>query len=389
MKIKTVLIAHASHAVWAVCQKTPREMIVGDWFSLTAKQIKRFYPKIEVECWCPEKIKKNMEFNESGVRYRQFPTTFSPMYGLDFSISMLKELKKEVKKSEKEGYKLIFHLHEYHNLHGLLISTLFKNQNIIAQHHGGSWPLKLVREIKEYRLFFPAFLLGQLWENRVLKNVKIFYPLSSFEIEYLTKRAPNSKIKFQTMGIDDYYFDYMDKKLARKKVGWPLNKKILLYLGRINKFKGIPYLLDAMKELPDIELKIIGWGEQEKYEEETKLRELKNVEFLGPIFDKEKLPYFSAADAFILPSAAKEGASVTVMEAMARNLPIVSTDVAGMPLVIKNNQEGLLIKKKNSEEIVKAVKGILKWKKKNVKKYAERYRWEKIIDDTVKDYEEM
>ena len=88
---------------------------------------------------------------------------------------MLKELKKEIKKSEEKGYKFIIHLHEYHNLHGLLIATLFKNQKIIAQHHGGSWPLKHVREVKRYKFAFPAFLVGQFWENKVLKNIDIFY----------------------------------------------------------------------------------------------------------------------------------------------------------------------------------------------------------------------
>ena len=38
--------------------------------------------------------------------YRQFPTTFSPMYGLDFSIEMLKEIRKEIDRTKKEGIKL-------------------------------------------------------------------------------------------------------------------------------------------------------------------------------------------------------------------------------------------------------------------------------------------
>ncbi|MFH1430839.1 MAG: glycosyltransferase family 4 protein [Nanoarchaeota archaeon] len=388
-KIKVIQIAHASHAVWLTGQKTLKEFIEDDWFSRTSKQIKKFYPEIEIECWSPEKpYKKEQEFFDSGVRYRQFPTTFSPMYGLDFSIMMLKALKKEIKKSEEYGYKLIIHLHEYHNLHGLLITTLFKNQKIIAQHHGGSWPMKHVREVKRYKLAFPAFFFGQLWENRVLKNIKIFYALSPQEIEYLHKVAPTSEVRFQTMGIEDFHFGEMKKNIARKKVGWPLDKKILLFLGRINTVKGIPYLLDAAEKLKEIEIKIIGWGEQEKYEKEAKLRGLNNVEFLGSFFGKAKLPYFSAADAFILPSS-KEGASVTAMEALARNLPVITTDVAGMPLMIRNEKEGIVIKQKNPEDIVKAVRKIMTWKNRNVKQYSERYKWKKIVKDTVRDYKKL
>ena len=386
-KIKTILICPASVSVYMKGQKTLKQMILDDWDSLTAKEIKKFHPEIEVECWAPEKVMKELqEFNEFGIRYRQFPTTFSPQYGLDLSIPMLKEIKKEIKKAKKENYKLVFHIHEYHQLHGLIIAALFKNANIIGQHHGGSWPLKHLKENKSYRKIFPLFLFGQLLENIFLKNIKIFYPLSQTEIDYLKKIAPNSKIKFQTMGIDDYYFEAADKNKSRKKLNWPKNKKIILFVGRLIPSKGIEYLLDAMKDLKDIELKIIGWGEQEKYEKYAKEKKLDNVKFLGSIFNRDKLPYLSAADAFILPSC-KEGASVSVMEAMARDLPIVTTDIGGMPLMVHNGKEGIVIKQRSSEEIVKGIKEILKWKKKNIKKYAERYRWKKIADDTVKDYE--
>jgi len=371
-------------------QKSLKQMILDDWYSLTAQQIKKFHPEIDVECWTPEKVfKESQEFEQGNIIYRQFPTTFSPKYGLDFSIPMLKEMKKEVKKAEEENYKLIFHLHEYHNLHGLAIATLFKKANIIGQHHGGSWPLKHIKENKKYRFFFPSFLLGQIWENCVLKNIDYFYALSQEEIDYLEKVAHNSITRFQTMGIENYYFGNMKKDVARKKLKWPLNKKIILFLGRLIPVKGITYLIDAMKNLKDIELKVIGWGDQEQeYKDYAKSKNLKNVEFLGSFFHREKLPYLSGADIFILPSS-KEGASVSVMEAMARNLPIITTDIGGMPLMVRNEKEGIVVRQKNSEDIVKAVREILKWKKKNVKKSAEKYRWKKIIDDTIRDYKKI
>jgi len=334
-------------------------------------------------------FKEAQEFTHKKIKYRQFPTTFSPKYGLDLSISMIKEMKKEIEKSKKENYKLIFHLHEYHNLHGLIIAMLFKNTNIIAQHHGGSPPLKHLKENKQYRYFFPFFLLAQIWENLVLKNIKYFYGLSEQEINYLKKRAPDSKIKFQTMGIEDYYFKDMKKSTARKKLKWPTNKKIILFLGRLIPVKGLKYLIDAMKNLREIELKIIGWGELEKeYKNYAKSKKVDNVEFIGPVFKEDKLPYLSASDIFILPSS-KEGASVSVMEAMARNLPIITTDIGGMPLMVKNGREGIIIKQKSANEVVRGIKEILKWKNKNIRQYAKRYKWKKIIDDTVRDYKKI
>jgi len=385
-KIKVILISHASVSVYMKGQKTLKQMILDDWYSLTAQQIKKYYPEIKVECWTPEKVfKKQQGFINNKIKYRQFPTIFSPMYGLDFSIEMLKEMKKEIKKSKEENYKLIFHLHEYHNLHGLVIATLFKNQKIIGQHHGGSCPLKHLKKSKKKRYFFPFFILAQLWENIVLKNINYFYALSKDEIDYLKKVAPNSKIKFQTMGIEDYYFESMKKEDARKKINWPLNKKIILYLGRIIPIKGIGYAIDAMEKMKDIDLKVIGWGEQKEFENYVKSKKLKNVEFLGSFFHKDKLPYLSAADVFVLPSS-KEGAPVTIMEAMARNLPCVVTNIGGVNLMIENNKNGIIIKQKSSKDIIKGVREVLKWKNKNIKKYADKYKWEKIINDTVIDY---
>ena len=95
--------------------------------------------------------------------------------------------------------------------------------------------------------------------------------------------------------------------------------------------------------------------------------------------------YLSASDAFVLPSS-KEGAPVTVMEALARNLPVVVTNVGGTPLMVKNGREGIIIRQKSSEDIIKAVNEIFKWKNKDIRKYAYKYRWKKIIDDTMNDY---
>ena len=389
-KIKVIMIAHCSHSYFlGEGEKDLKKLFLNDWYVKTAKQLNKFYPKIEVECWAPEKL--NIEKEEmilEGVKFKFFPVTFSPIYALDLSISMIKELKGEVRKSKEENYKLIIHIHEIHNLHGLLITTLFKNQKIIVQHHGGSWPLKHIKQTKRYKFFFPIFLLAQIWENLVLRNVDYFYALSEDEINYLRRVAPNSTIRFQTMGIDEEYFKKVNKKTARKKLNLGNKEKILIYIGRINDVKGVGFLLEAMNKLKEenILLKIIGFGPQEdKFKKYVKDNNLKNVEFLGGVFGEKKLLYLSASDAFVLPSS-KEGAPVTVMEALAKNLPVVVTNVGGTPLMVKNGREGIIIPPRNSEEIVSGIREVLKWEKRDIKKYAEIYKWEKIIKETVGDY---
>ncbi|VVB82620.1 D-inositol-3-phosphate glycosyltransferase [uncultured archaeon] len=389
-KIKTIHISSASHSFFGTEDLERR--IIGDWYSFTAQQIKKYHPEIEIECWCCERsYKEKKEFIHADMKYRQFPTVFSPQYGLDLSLEMLKEMKKEIKMAKEGGYKLIFHMHEYHNLMGIIIFSSFKKEkiNLIAQHHGGSCPLEHLKEKKKFHILFPIFLIAQIYENLFLKNIKYFYPLSKKEIDYLERRAPKSTIRFQTMGVDDYYYTDIKKDVARKKLGWPLNKKIILYLGRVGYIKGTNYLIEAMKKLKDVDLKLIGWLQEKEFAKELELsKKLGNVEYFGAIFGEDKLLYTSACDAFVLPST-KEGASVVAMEALARNLPVISTDVGGMKLVIEDRKNGIIIPPRDSDAIVGAVREILKWKKKNFRRYAEKYRWKKIVEDTVEDYKKI
>ena len=98
--------------------------------------------------------------------------------------------------------------------------------------------------------------------------------------------------------------------------------------------------------------------------------------------------YLSACDLLVLPSL-KEGAPVTVMEAMARNRPSVVSDVGGVRMMIEDGKTGKVIRKKSVNEIVDGIREVLSWKKKDVKSYADIYKWEKIVEDTVKDYKEL
>ncbi len=389
-KLKIIEIKHSSESYSLGENEVLKNLVLNDWNARVARQIKKFYPEIEVECWSPERLyDKEERYEEFGVLFRFFPVTFGFRYALDFSYSMLKELKKEVRKSEREGYKLIIQFHEVHNLHGLLVASLFKNENVFVQHHGGSWPMRHLKNSRNKRWFFPFFYLAQMWENLVLKNIKNYYVLTKGEIDYLKKVAPDSKVRFQTMGIEEEYFKKMGKKDARQKLSLDLNKKIILFIGKVAEVKGVSYLLEAMKSLKDVELKIIGFSpEEKKFKDYVKKNNLKNAEFLGGVFGEKKLMYLSAADALVLPSL-KEGAPVVIMEALARNTPVVVTDVGGVPLMIKGGREGIIIKQRSSEEIVEGVRDVLKWKNKNVKKYGKIYKWEKIIEDTVKDYFEL
>jgi glycosyltransferase involved in cell wall biosynthesis len=381
MKILQINTSSSSFAV-----KNFEEDVYRNWYARVAFQLKKFYPKLDVEGWTPEtKHKKEKTSEKNRIKFRVFPTNFSLRHGMEISFKMLKALKQEIKKTED---RLIIHFHEYHTWQVYLFLLFIKrnsNVKIIAQHHGGRSPFGNLRIHKRLILFFPVIALMQFFERFLFKKIDIFYALSRDEINYLKKISPNSIIKFQTMGISKEYFKSVNKKEARKKLKLDQKEKYVLYVGRLKVTKGISELLDAVKEM-DIKLILIGEGKNyDMYKRYAKLKGIKNVSFLGSVYGKKIHLYYSACDSLILPSYT-EGAPVVLMEAMAKDLPVISTDVGGIPLMIKNKVNGLLIKPKNSDDIKNAIEHILKKPFKNIKKYAERFSWEGIIKKTVEDY---
>lgn len=365
-----------------------KSILKDDWFAQVAINLKNISPKLKIECWAPEKIQKKEEnMFYSGIRFRIFPAGISIRPGFDISISMIKAILKEQKEAIKRNEALILHFHEYHSFIAYSL-LLFKNKKIkiIAQHHGGRSPFKNLIKYKRFIAFLPLIILMQFFEKLLFKKIDIFYALGDEEIEYLRKIAPNSEIKFQTMGIEDKYFNIADKRKARKITNLDLKKRYILYIGRIKTTKGIKELLDAVKKI-DAELLLIGNGpDKQKYEDYIKKNKIGNVNFLGSIYNDKKLEYFSACDCLILPSQT-EGAPVVLMEAIARNLPVVATNVGGVSKMIKNGREGIIIRPNSKKAIFDALKKILTWKNKPIRKYAYKYKWEEIIKNTLKDYE--
>ena len=388
--LKIIQISTASPSLFLNSGKGDiRRIMSDDWFAQVGKQIKKFNPKLEIECWVQEKkYKKEEKFEDSGIKFRAFPSIISIRPGMELSFKMIGALKEEIKNNKNK--KLIIHIHEYHSWQTYLILLFLKRQKnirIITQHHGGKSPFKNLKRYKRLILFLPLIMLMQIFENLLFKKIDLFYAFGNEEENYL-KKITNSKIKFQTMGIDDEYFKKIDKKKARKILGLEQNKKYLLYLGRIKTTKGIGDLLEAIKG-QEIELLLIGEGPDfNRFKQYAENNNLKNVSFLGAIYNDEKLTYLSACDYLVLPSYT-EGAPVVIMEALAKNMPVIATRVGGVANMIKQNESGILINPKNPKEIREAINTIINWKEKDLRKYAEKYKWKEIVYETVKDYKEV
>jgi glycosyltransferase involved in cell wall biosynthesis len=140
----------------------------------------------------------------------------------------------------------------------------------------------------------------------------------------------------------------------------------LLFVGRVVPLKGLHYLIQALSELkdpPPFHLTIVGpvYGMEHGGYEFT-LRRLIQEKGLGPqvtltgnISDRRELEkYFLQADFFILPSLT-EGAPKAICEAMAYGLPVVASRVGGIPLLVRDGRDGLLIDSGNPADLASAL----------------------------------
>ncbi|MFH0702000.1 MAG: glycosyltransferase family 4 protein [bacterium] len=148
--------------------------------------------------------------------------------------------------------------------------------------------------------------------------------------------------------IDDSYFKIQPEYA---------NKGYFLFVGRLTRDKGVNYLLEAMKKLPDIELHIAGIGDEEKnLKKQAEKLNLSNVKFLGFKLGKELEQEYRNCIATILPCNWFEAFGLTIIESFAYGKPVIASDVGGIPEIIENGKNGITFEIGNIDKLANAIK---------------------------------
>lgn len=133
------------------------------------------------------------------------------------------------------------------------------------------------------------------------------------------------------------------------------HEHVVGYLGRLSEEKGVRYLIEAVADMQvarnPVKLLIVGDGpERLALEQQVRNRKLEGmVVFAGFQADTEN--WLSAFDSFVLPSLT-EGTPMALLEAMAVGVPVIATSVGGVPKVIQDGVNGVLVPPGNSQAIV-------------------------------------
>jgi D-inositol-3-phosphate glycosyltransferase len=136
---------------------------------------------------------------------------------------------------------------------------------------------------------------------------------------------------------------------------------LLLWVGRLQPWKGVDVALRALREIPQAYLMIVGDGETradlERLAQELGLAE--RVRFLGAL-PRERLPsIYAAADLLLATSFASETFGIGLVEAQACGLPVVASRFGGFPEVIDEGRTGLLVPPRDPTALAAAVRTLL------------------------------
>ncbi|MFC2028124.1 glycosyltransferase [Chloroflexota bacterium] len=177
------------------------------------------------------------------------------------------------------------------------------------------------------------------------KSTRLIAISNDLKLEAIELGANADKISVMSDGINLNTFHPMDKKALRQKLGLP-DRLIVLFVGSLFRIKRVDRLIRVSANLSkefDFRILLIGDGPErpglEELVEQLGLKE--RVTFMGFISHHDVPEYTAAADVFVLPSET-EGLPKCVREAMACGIPIVASNVGGLPELITNGETGFL-----------------------------------------------
>jgi D-inositol-3-phosphate glycosyltransferase len=163
-------------------------------------------------------------------------------------------------------------------------------------------------------------------------------------------------------GIDTGLFRPLPPDLElRRELGAPPGKPLLLFVGRLQPWKGVETALRALPALPGAQLAVAGDGEDrarlEALTGELGLRD--RVRFLGSVERGELPRLYSSADLLLATSHASETFGIGPVEAQACGLPVVASRFGGFPEVVDEGRTGLLFTPRDPAGLAAAARALL------------------------------
>ncbi|MBV1914290.1 MAG: glycosyltransferase family 4 protein [Pseudomonadales bacterium] len=192
------------------------------------------------------------------------------------------------------------------------------------------------------------------------------------------------KVHVLRNGVDAELFVMHDSQKTRKELN--LTGTVLVSVGNLVEPKGHALVVQALKQLPDCNLLIVGKGEQltdlKRIADELNVSD--RIQYINEVSQSELAKIYSAADLLILASS-REGWPNVLLESMACGTPVLATRVGGTPEIVTAPEAGCLIDERSADSIAAGVKALLQSspRSEDTRRYAEKFSWKQTITDLV------
>jgi glycosyltransferase involved in cell wall biosynthesis len=233
------------------------------------------------------------------------------------------------------------------------LTGIHRRRHWIAFHHGYTWTNIRVR----------AYNQLDRWSLRSASRVVTVCRAFADTLQEIGVRA--ERIAIQHNSVNAFLPASEDRVLElRRTLGIPARAQVLLNVGRLSREKGQSDLIEAIallrKEHGDRVLRVVFVGDGPDGQRLRGAAKRSGVAdwviFAG--HQADVTPYYMLADLMVLPSHT-EGSPNTLLEAMAAGLPIVATSVGGVPEIVTNNKEALLVEKHDPVALARSIDRLL------------------------------
>jgi teichuronic acid biosynthesis glycosyltransferase TuaC len=181
-------------------------------------------------------------------------------------------------------------------------------------------------------------------------------------------------------GVDLRKFRPADKEQSRRRFG--VTGKVIASIGHLVADKGHQFAVEAIAQLPDATLLIVGDGPMKPFllKQARRFRVSERVQFLGLLPHDQMRYLYSAADVLVLASA-REGMPNVVLESLACGTRVVATAVGGIGEIIRSEVSGVLMSDRSTKELLGGLAKLetLPVDPQATREYAVQFGWDKVI----------
>ena len=239
-----------------------------------------------------------------------------------------------------------------------------------------------------YRLSHPII---KRWHQRLDGSIAV----SPAAQRYISSAFPGD-YKIIPNGIDVDHFSGKAVPFPQYRDG----KTNILFVGRLEKRKGLRYLLEAYSrlkwDLPDIRLLVVGPGNPDKESHQILgARGLEDVVFLGKVSYEDLPRYYATADIFCSPATGAESFGIVLLEAMAAGKPLIVSGIEGYSAVVDHGKQGLLFPRKDAGALANSLELLIRDPELRQKlgskgrQAVEQYRWRRVASQVETYYQDL